>query len=84
MFSFCSDPSSLSGLSWLSCYVTTTKHMSLYWSIGTVLMLLALTAPAALMMGFGGAVAARSRFLPIRWFGKAYIAIVRGVPDIAF
>lgn len=34
--------------------------------------------------GFGGAMAARSRFAPLRWLGKGYIAIVRGVPDIAF
>jgi polar amino acid transport system permease protein len=58
--------------------------MSLYWSVGTVLLLLAITAPVALAFGFGGASAARSRIAPLRWFGKAYIAIVRGVPDIAF
>ncbi len=46
--------------------------------------LLAITAPTALLLGFGGAAAARSRLFPLRWFGKAYIAIVRGVPDIAF
>ncbi len=28
--------------------------------------------------------AARSALAPLRWFGKLYIAIVRGVPDIAF
>ena len=58
--------------------------MGLYWAFGTVLTLLAVTAPAALMFGFGGAVAARSKILPIRWFGKSYISVVRGVPDIAF
>ena len=47
-------------------------------------MLLAITAPLALAFGFFGASAARSRFLPLAWFGKGYIAIVRGVPDIAF
>lgn len=56
----------------------------MYVSFGTVLLLLAITAPAALMFGFGGAIAARSSFPPLAWFGKAYIAIVRGVPDIAF
>ena len=66
------------------CYLTTGKHMSLYWSVGTVLLLLAITAPAALMFGFGGAAAARSSFTPLRWFGKTYMALVRGVPDIAF
>lgn len=58
--------------------------MNLYWSVLTVLILLAITAPAALLFGFGGASAARSTFAPLRWFGKAYIAIVRGIPDIAF
>ncbi|MEM9579232.1 MAG: ABC transporter permease subunit [Pseudomonadota bacterium] len=84
MFSFCTDPSQLSGLSWLSCYLTTTKHMSLYWSVLTVLTLLAITAPTALAFGFAGASAARAHFAPLRWLGKGYIAIVRGVPDIAF
>ncbi|WP_298258031.1 ABC transporter permease subunit [uncultured Litoreibacter sp.] len=84
MFSYCTDPTTLEGLSWLSCYLTTGKHMGLYWAFGTVLILLAITAPAALMFGFGGAMAARSNVLPMRWFGKGYIAIVRGVPDIAF
>ena len=58
--------------------------MGLYWSFGTVLLLLAITAPAALAFGFGGASAARSKIAPLRWLGKGYIAIVRGVPDIAF
>ncbi|WP_159808926.1 ABC transporter permease [Litoreibacter roseus] len=84
MFSYCSDPDTLAGLQWLSCYLTTGKHMAFYWSFGTVLILLAITAPAALIFGFGGAVAARSSVLPLRWFGRSYIAIVRGVPDIAF
>jgi polar amino acid transport system permease protein len=84
MFSFCTDPDSLSGAAWMLCYLTTAKHMALYWAFGTVLLLLAITAPAALAFGFGGAVAARSRIAPLRWFGQGYIAIVRGVPDIAF
>ncbi|RYH02336.1 ABC transporter permease subunit [Salipiger sp. IMCC34102] len=80
----CSDPETLDGLAWLACYLTTGKHLSLYWSFGTVLLLLAITAPTALLFGFGGASAARSRVAPLRWLGKGYIAIVRGVPDIAF
>ena len=84
MFSYCTDPSTLEGLTWLSCYLTTGKHMGLYLSVVTVLVLLAITAPVALLFGFGGAAAARSRFAPLRWFGKGYTAIVRGVPDIAF
>ncbi len=58
--------------------------MGLYWAVGTVLILLAITAPLALSFGFGGAAAARSHVPPLRWLGKTYIAIVRGVPDIAF
>ena len=84
MFEYCADPASLAGFKWLSCYLTTGKHMGLYWAVGTVLLLLAITAPAALLFGFGGAAAARSHFRPLSWFGKGYIAIVRGVPDIAF
>ncbi len=74
----------MEGLSWLSCYLTTGKHLNLYWSVLTVLILLAITAPTALAFGFGGASAARSRIAPLRWLGKTYIAVVRGVPDIAF
>lgn len=58
--------------------------MAFYGAFGTVLLLLAITAPAALAFGFGGAMAARSPFAPLSWLGRAYIAIVRGVPDIAF
>ncbi|MBY5975258.1 MAG: ABC transporter permease [Phaeobacter italicus] len=84
MFSFCSDPAILEGIQWLSCYLTTGKHFAFYMSFGTVLLLLAVTAPAALLFGFGGAMAARARFAPLSWIGRAYIAVVRGVPDIAF
>jgi polar amino acid transport system permease protein len=58
--------------------------MGLYISFGTVLLLLAITAPTALLFGFGGAVATRSRFFVISVFGRGYISVVRGVPDIAF
>jgi len=84
MFSYCTDPSGLEGLDWLGCYLTTGKHMAFYSSFITVMGLLLITAPISLLFGFGGAVAARSHFLPLRWFGKTYTAIVRGVPDIAF
>ncbi|MEP1612036.1 MAG: ABC transporter permease subunit [Roseobacter sp.] len=84
MFNHCADPSQLEGLTWLSCYLTTGKHMAFYSAFGTVLLLLAVTAPLALAFGFGAASAARSVFAPFRWLGKSYIAIVRGVPDIAF
>jgi polar amino acid transport system permease protein len=84
MISYCTDPSQLSGLGWLSCYLTTGKHMGFYVSFGTVLLLLAITAPVALGFGFSGAMAARSHVAPVRWVGKAYISLVRGVPDIVF
>lgn len=58
--------------------------MNLYTSVFVVLALLAITAPVALTFGFGAATASRSRIAPLRWFGKGYTNIVRGVPDIAF
>lgn len=64
--------------------MTTGKHMLFYSSFATVMGLLLVTAPVALLFGFGGAAAARSHFLPLRWLGKSYTALVRGVPDIAF
>ncbi|MCB5199717.1 ABC transporter permease subunit [Loktanella sp. TSTF-M6] len=84
MFAYCTDPASLDGLAWLSCYLTTGKHMNFYWSFGTVLLLLAITAPTALLFGYAGASAARSTLAPLRWFGQIYMAIVRSVPDIVF
>ena len=84
MFAACADPKAIEGLTWLSCYLTSGKHLDFYWSFIVVLLLLAITAPAALAMGFGGAMAARSRFLPLSLLGKAYAAVVRGVPDIVF
>jgi polar amino acid transport system permease protein len=84
MFSACADPKSIEGLTWLACYLTTGKHIDFYWSFVTVLVLLAITAPCALAFGFGGAMAARSQVAPVRWLGKGYTAMVRGVPDIVF
>ncbi|MDQ2089168.1 ABC transporter permease [Marimonas arenosa] len=84
MFEFCADPETLDTFRWFACYLTTGKHIGMYWSVLTVLALLAITAPAALFFGFAGASAARSHVSPVSWLGKAYIAVVRGVPDIAF
>ncbi|MCB5411907.1 ABC transporter permease [Pseudogemmobacter faecipullorum] len=84
MFEFCATPKTLEGLTWLSCYLTTGKHMEFYFSFLTVLALLAIAAPAALAFGFGGAMAARSLHRPVRWFGSVYTSMVRGVPDIVF
>lgn len=84
MFSHCADPKTLEGLAWLSCYLTSGKHMLFYASFGTVWLLLAITAPVALLFGFAGAMASRSRLLPLRLFGRTYTSMVRGVPDIIF
>ena len=84
MFSYCTDPDTLSRLPWLSCYLTTGVHWSFYLAFFKVLLLLAVTAPVALAFGFGGAMVARSRIAPVSWLGKLYIAMVRGVPDIAY
>ena len=84
MFSYCTEPDTLGQLKWLSCFLTTGVHMSFYLSFLKVLFLLAVTAPVALAFGFFGAMAARSRLLPVSLIGKTYIAVVRGVPDIAF
>ncbi|TGD42729.1 ABC transporter permease subunit [Pseudotabrizicola sediminis] len=84
MFEICADPKSLEGLTWLSCYLTSGKHMNMYWAFGTVLLLLAVTAPIAMLFGFFGAMAARSQFFVLRLIGKGYTGMVRGVPDIVF
>ncbi|WP_374427828.1 ABC transporter permease [Tabrizicola sp.] len=84
MFEACADPKAIEGLTWAACYLTSAKHLDFYWSFLTVLLLLAITAPAALGMGFLGATAARSHIPPVSWIGKVYIWMVRGVPDIIF
>ena len=82
MFEFCSDPKTLEGLTWFSCYVTTPKHMNLVWSVLVVFGLLAAVVPPVLALGFAGAMARQSRFAPLRVFGLGYTSLVRGVPDI--
>ncbi|PIB24595.1 ABC transporter permease [Amylibacter kogurei] len=84
MFEFCTDPKSLETFQWFSCYLTTPKHMSMYYSLFTVVALILLTAPFGLMFGFMGAFASRSKNMIIRILGKGYTSIVRGVPDIVF
>jgi len=66
------------------CYLTTGKHLLFYQSFLLVIGLMLVTVPCALGMGFAGALAARSSVAPLRWMGKGYAALVRGVPDIAF
>jgi polar amino acid transport system permease protein len=84
MFASCIDPSTLDGLNWLTCYLTTGKHVLFYKSFFVVLTLLAVTAPLALGIGFLGAMASRSKIAPVRWLGMLYTSMVRGVPDIVF
>ncbi|WP_071674739.1 ABC transporter permease [Nioella nitratireducens] len=84
MFEFCADPSSLETGQWFACYLTNGVHLRFYQSFVTVLTLLAITAPVALTFGFIGAAASRSHIAPLRWLGKLYTSMVRGVPDIAF
>jgi polar amino acid transport system permease protein len=84
MFTSCTDPSTLDGLNWLACYLTTGKHVLFYKSFFVVLTLLAVTAPLALGVGFLGAVVSRSKYAPLRWLGTLYTSMVRGVPDIVF
>lgn len=84
MFAFCTDPSLLPDWQWFACYLTNGTHMALYRSILVVLFLMALAAPLALGLGFLGALAVRSAIPPLRWIGKLYVSMVRGVPDIVF
>jgi len=69
---------------WLSCYITTTKHMSFYTSFLVVLILISLAAPLAMAFGFAGAIASRSTIRSLRYIGKGYLAMIRGIPDIVF
>jgi polar amino acid transport system permease protein len=84
MFSFCTDPSALPQWQWFACYLTSGTHLAFYWSFLIVIILIVLAAPASLLLGFGGALALRSRLAPLRWLGTGYTSMVRGVPDIVF
>jgi polar amino acid transport system permease protein len=84
MFDFCTDPKALEGLDWFACYLTTPKHASFYYSILTVLGLLAATVLPIMVLGFAGALAKRSAVAPVRWAGSLYTTMVRGIPDIVF
>jgi polar amino acid transport system permease protein len=84
MFEFCATPDTLGTAGWFACYLTNGVHLSFYMSFVKVLVLLLVTAPVALAFGFGGAMATRARMTPVRWLGEGYIAVMRGVPDIAF
>ena len=84
MFAFCADPSILPDWQWFACYLTSGTHLAFYQSFGTVLLLLALVAPLALLFGLGGALALRSRYAVPRIAGQGYTAMVRGIPDVVF
>jgi polar amino acid transport system permease protein len=84
MFAFCTDPAVLPQWQWFACYLTSGTHLAFYWSFVVVLILVFLVAPASLLLGFGGALALRSRSAPLRWLGTVFTAMVRGVPDIVF
>ena len=84
MFSFCTDPSALPQWQWLACYLTSGTHLAFYWSFVVVIVLILIVAPAALLLGFGGVLALRSRSAALRWLGMGYTAMVRGVPDVVF
>ena len=80
----CSNPESLEAVYWVVCYLTNGKHLAFYWSIVNVLILLIFAAPSALILGLSVAIAANSSFLPVRLFGKSFIHLVRGIPEIAW
>jgi len=80
----CIDPKALEGAAWFFCYLTTPKHQQFYFSFVTVIVLITVTAPFILALGFAGALARRSKFLVPRIIGHAYTNMVRGVPDIVF
>ena len=84
MFSFCEDPSTLDTFQWFSCYLTNGVHLLFYQSFLVVFALLAIAAPLSLAFGFLAATASRARIAPLRWIGKGYTAMVRGIPDIVF
>ena len=80
----CSDPSLLEGWQWLLCYLSTPKHQQFYASFLVVFSVLIVTAPVTMVLGFSGALARRSSFFPLRWFGLIYTSMVRGIPEIIF
>lgn len=84
MFQFCTDPSALPAGQWFACYLTSGTHLAFYRAFLMVLGILAVVAPLALMVGLGGALAARSHNPALRLVGHGYISMVRGIPDIVF
>ena len=80
----CSSPDQLDRLMWSLCYLSNGKHITFYYSILKVLVLLALAAPISIGLGLFLAMLAKSDISPIILLGKFIILIVRGIPDIAW
>ncbi|MFK5978205.1 MAG: ABC transporter permease subunit [Rhizobiaceae bacterium] len=64
--------------------MSTPKHHQFYASFLVVFAVLIATTPIVMVLGFGGALARRSSFLPLRWIGIVYTSTVRGIPEIIF
>ena len=84
MFDTCIHPSSIEGVVWLICYLTTAKHFAFYFSFFVVLLLLIFAAPFSLLFGFIATIGVRSSVLPARILAKGYVNMVRGIPDVVF
>ena len=80
----CSNPEDLNTFYWMFCYLSNGKHLAFYSSIINVLILLALAAPSALILGLSISIAASSNFLPLSLLSKSFIHLVRGIPEIAW
>ena len=81
MFEICADTKYIEGLTWLGCYLSSGKHLDFYMSFVTVLALLAVTAPTAMLLGFGGAMASRARLAPLHQGADPPMS-VRAVGDV--
>lgn len=65
-------------------YLTNGKHLAWYASVRFTLIAAFLGAAIAIFFGVIGAAALRSNFPPLRWIGKIYTTLVRGIPDVLF
>ena len=70
-------------LFWLG-YLTDGRHLAWYSSVQFTLIAAVLGGLCALGFGLLGAGLVGSPRLPLRLFGKAYVNMVRGVPDVLF
>lgn len=65
-------------------YLTNGRHLAFYASFRFTIIAALAGATLALAFGVLGAVLRNSRFAPLRLVGAAYIAMVRGIPDVLF